>query len=235
MSVPTVYLIPAPLYELETQSIPHDVQAKAVELKYYFVENIRTARRVLKAFDKSVAIDAITFEVVNNKEEINTAVFKKWLSLGYDIGIMSEAGMPAFADPGSVLVALAHEKGAKVMPFTGPSSLMLALVASGLNGQHFEFHGYLPIEKSGRTQYFKNIEKSILQSSLTHIFIETPYRNSQLFDAILAYFPSQVKLCIGFDITSSSQTIVTKTIQDWKKNKASYDLHKKPCIFLLGV
>lgn len=234
MSTARLFLMPAPLFELENNVIPASVQQQAVLLKYYFVENIRTARRVLKSYDKSVDIDAINFSLVNNKEAVDMQLFKQWVQEGHDIGIMSEAGMPAFADPGNILVSVAHDLGIEVVPLNGPSSLMLALVAAGMNGQSFEFHGYLPIEKSARLQILKQIDKSILQTGKTHIFIETPYRNEQMIDSILQTIAPQLKLCVGCNITAPDQSIQTKTIQQWKSKKASYDYHKKPCIFLIG-
>lgn len=230
----TIYLIPVPLFEEEHAAIPEDVKAKAVQLKYYFVENVRTARRALKLYDKSVDIDAIEFEEMNHRIPVNKELFQSWVKAGHEIGIMSEAGMPAVADPGNVLVAMAHRMQAKVRPFVGPSSILLSLAASGMNGQHFEFLGYLPVENAARNARLKEIEATAALNT-TQIFIETPYRNRPLLESILKQVGDNLSLTIAYNITGNDEFILTQTIQQWKESKAEIPFHKKPCIFLIGI
>jgi 16S rRNA (cytidine1402-2'-O)-methyltransferase len=151
---------------------------------------------------------------------------------GFNIGLLSESGCPAIADPGAKLVALAHKKNIKVIPMIGPSSILLALMASGLNGQQFKFHGYLPSEKSERIKKITLIENESKKNSETQIFIETPYRNQHVFNDLIETLKEQTQLCIGLDITSENESILTKNIRDWKKEIA-IDLKNKPCVFLL--
>lgn len=232
MSLGRLHLIPVPLSEDATHTIPLQVQQHACILKYYFVENIRTARRFLKAFDKSVVIDEISFSEVNNQQAANISQLKKWLQAGHDIGLMSEAGCPAVADPGSDLVAAAQEIGAVVVPHTGPSSILLALMASGFNGQGFRFAGYLPVKEPMRSKAIKELEALATQKQETQIFIETPYRNNQLLEEIIKCCnPQKTKLCIAADITGTKEMIQTRTIGQWAKAKP--DLHKRPVIFLM--
>jgi 16S rRNA (cytidine1402-2'-O)-methyltransferase len=232
MPLGKLYLIPVPLAEDALESIPEMVRTKACDLHYYFVENVRTARRFLKAFDKSVIIDDIHFEEVNQQQAPNISILKKWLQAGYDVGLMSEAGCPAIADPGSELVAAAQALGASVMPYVGPSSILLALMASGFNGQSFRFVGYLPVKEPLRSKGLKELELLSQQKNETQIFIETPYRNNQLLEEIIKHCHAQkTKLCIAVEITGAEQSIQTKTLSEWSKSKP--DLHKKPTIFLL--
>ncbi|RQO30082.1 SAM-dependent methyltransferase [Taibaiella sp. KBW10] len=232
MSLGRLHLIPVPLAEETTHTIPEQVQQQACQLKYYFVENIRTARRFLKAFDKTVVIDEITFSEVNNQQSANINQLKQWLQAGYEVGLMSEAGCPAVADPGSNLVAAAQEIGAVVVPHIGPSSILLALMASGFNGQGFRFAGYLPVKEPMRSKAIKELEALASQKQETQIFIETPYRNNPLLEEIIkSCHPQKTKLCIAADITGATAMIQTKTIGQWAAAKP--DLHKRPTIFLI--
>lgn len=226
-----VFLVPAPLYEGESADIPDWVQKKAASISFYFAENIRTTRRVLKLYDKAVIIDNISFEEMNHKQALNINKFKEWIKAGHEIGIMSEAGMPAMADPGAQLVAIAQEMGATIIPMTGPSSILLSLAGSGLNGQQFEFLGYLPIDNAARNKQLKIIEEKALKG-ITQIFIETPYRNSVLLQQILKTVHPQLMLCVAAELTAPQAFVRTLFIKDW--TKLNIDLHKKPCIFLIG-
>lgn len=229
----SVFLIPTPLaHEVlsHTNEWSKDV---CTNIKHYFVENVRTARRVLKLYNPSIVIDEIQFELVNNKTEPNINVFNQWINAGYDVGIMSEAGMPAIADPGHILVAKAHEIGAKVVPITGPNSIMLALAASGFNGQAFTFHGYLPIQQPLLNKKCQELEMA-LQNGYTQIFIETPFRNMSIIQTILDKFHPSIRLCIACDLTSDTEFIKTLSLKEWKSVIKQYDFHKRPAIFLLG-
>ena len=225
-------MIPVPLAPETLTSIPEEVREKACTLKYYFVENIRTARRFLKAFDKSVDIDAIEFSEMNQQNPPDTALLKKWLKSGFEVGIMSEAGCPGVADPGSELVAAAQNINAKVYPFVGPSSILLALMGSGFNGQRFRFVGYLPVKEPQRSKTIKELERISQQNNETQLFIETPYRNNPLLEELFRHCqPNKTRLCIAVDLTASEQVIQTKTIAEWAAIKP--DFHKRPAIFLL--
>lgn len=226
-----LYLIPVPLAENGLNTIPEDVKVLSCSLKYFFVENVRTARRYLKSIDKSVDIDAIQFQEVNSQTKPDLALLKKWLKEGNDVGIMSEAGCPGMADPGSELAAAAQEIAATVIPLVGPSSFLLALMASGFNGQGFRFAGYLPIKEPMRGKAIKDLETISAERNETQIFIETPYRNNQMLKDIIRLCKQHSKLCIAADITDEKELIKTKTVGEWAKEMP--DLHKRPTIFLL--
>lgn len=232
MNPGTLYLIPVPLAADQLNTIPQEVQQKACSLKYYFVENIRTARRFLKAFDASVDIDSISFSEVNKQNEADIKQLKEWLKAGHEIGVMSEAGCPGIADPGSDLVAAAQSVSAKVIPFVGPSSIFLSLMGSGFNGQSFRFVGYLPVKDPQRSKAIKDLERIAHQHNETQIFIETPYRNNALIEDLIKHLQShKTKLCIAVDITAPEQMLLTKTLAEW--NSAKPDIHKRPAIFLI--
>lgn len=231
MSLSSIYLIPAPLFPQEVDSIPMAVRKTAVQLKHYFVENIRTARRVLKLYDPEVVIDEVQFVEMNHRVPLDTGTYMDWMKKGYNIGIMSEAGLPALADPGAQLVSLAHQYHAKVFPLPGPGSIYLSLMGSGMNGQQFEFLGYLPIDTIQRTKALKCVEEKA-RRKITQIFIETPYRNNQLFEQLLKTLHPDLDLCVAFHLTAPDQFIRTRSVGAWKQQKP--DLHKKPCIFLAG-
>ena len=232
MHLGTLHLIPVPLALEQINTIPETVRQTACELKYYFVENLRTARRFLKAFHKSVNIDAIQFSEINKQSQTDIYTLKQWLKAGYDVGVMSEAGCPGVADPGSELVAAAQELGANIMPYVGPSSILLSLMGSGFNGQSFRFVGYLPVKEPQRSKTIKELEQLAQKNKETQIFIETPYRNNVLMEELIKHcHPHQTKLCIAVDITAPEQMIQTKTIAQWSKSKP--DIHKRPTIFLI--
>jgi 16S rRNA (cytidine1402-2'-O)-methyltransferase len=229
-----LYLIPSFLGETKAEKVfPLFNHETIVSLSYFIVEEIRTARRFLKSISKDINIDSLNFYLLNEHtrpEEISTyldAALK-----GFDIGLLSEAGMPCIADPGAAIVRMAHEKGIAVVPLTGPSSIFLALSASGFNGQNFVFHGYLPIDRATRDRKIKEIEQQAHSKNQTQIFIETPYRNLALFEALLEVCRSETALCIAADITSDSEFIKTRSIAEWKKQRP--ELHKKPAVFLIG-
>lgn len=226
-----LYFIPVPLAEQALHTIPESVKALSCRLKYYFVENVRTARRYLKSIDRSVDIDAIQFAEINTQTAPDLNLLQQWLQAGHEVGMMSEAGCPGMADPGSLLAARAQEMGALVTPLTGPSSVLLALMASGFNGQGFRFAGYLPVKDPQRSKAIKELEQLAAQRNETQIFIETPYRNNQLLQELLRLCRHSTKLCIAADVTSEQEYIRTLTVGDW--TKAAPDLHKRPVVFLL--
>lgn len=201
-------------------------------VRHFVVENIRSARRFLKACDRSIDIDAISFTELNEHtrpEEV--AAMLAPMEQGHDIGIISEAGCPAIADPGADLVAVAQRRGYEVVPLVGPSSIIMSLMASGFNGQSFAFLGYLPIDEGRRAARFKEMEQRIRRERQTQIFIETPYRNHRLIEDLCRRLPSDMLLCVASDISCSRQSIVTRRLAEWEK--ASYNYNKIPTIFLL--
>lgn len=230
---PTLYLIPNTLGSNETDwTIPPNVASIAIKLRHFIVEDVRTARRFLKLLDKNIEIDDLQFYVLNkhtSSEELSDFLLP--LKSGQDMGIISEAGCPAIADPGAEIVRMAHEKGIKVVPLTGPSSILLALSSSGMNGQNFAFNGYLPVKKEDRIKALKHFENRSKIEKQTQIFIETPYRNMVLLDDMINICNSSTHLCIACNITLEDEFIVTKTINEWKKKLP--DLNKKPAIFIL--
>lgn len=204
----------------------------ARRLKFFIVENLRTARRFLKACDRDINIDELTFFELNrhtSPEEV--AGMLNPAAEGHDIGIISEAGCPAIADPGADVVAIAQRKGYDVCPLVGPSSIILSLMASGFNGQSFAFLGYLPIDASQRTAAMHAMERRIKSESQTQIFIETPYRNNKLIAELARTLPGQMMLCVASDITGSKEKIITRQLSWWAK--ANYNYDKTPTIFLL--
>lgn len=229
----TVYLIPSLLHEEGIAGIPAETAEAIRKCRVFFVENERTTRRYFKKLWKEMVIDDyewFTIETEGLKNETG-AVFKKKLGEGKNIGIVSEAGCPGIADPGQDLVRIAQEMNVDIRPLTGPNSMTLALMASGMNGQQFQFNGYLPIPQREREKMIRQLESvSKLQGS-TQIFIETPYRNNQLVDALLAVCNGETRLCIAVDLTSPSASVKTKTIREWKNSRP--DLHKRPTVFLL--
>lgn len=229
-----LYLIPSPLSEdTEHNVLPRYIFNLLPSIRYYITENIRTTRRYLKKINPEITIDDITFYVLNkhtDKSEIEA--FLKPLKEGNDTGLISEAGLPGVADPGEEIVALAHRYNIQVVPLVGPSSIMLALMASGLNGQTFTFNSYLPIDKNQRKNKLKELEKRSLKNDQSQIFMETPYRNQQLLQDILAICNPETRLCLASDITGNNELIQTKTIKEWK-HKPVPDIQKKPTIFII--
>lgn len=226
----TVYLIPSQLDEEGFAALPAYIIDAVKDCQVFFVENERTTRRYFKRIWKEMIIDNYQWFNMENEDSAASA-FIKCLSEGKNIGIVSEAGCPGIADPGQQLVQLAQEKNATVKPLVGPSSILLALMASGLNGQQFSFRGYLPIDNLQRTNAIKELEACSAKEDATQLFIETPYRNNQMLEAILKTCQPQTLLCIAKNITGPKESILTKSIQDWKK--VLPDLHKQPVLFLL--
>lgn len=233
MSNAIVYLIPTVLAEDASETIPTYVVSAIQQCEVFFVENERTARRWLKKVWKEMVIDNYSWFTIHKAEEEVTTPFRKALLEGKKIGIISEAGCPGIADPGQLLVAVAQSAGAKVIPLVGPSSILLSLMASGLNGQDFRFRGYLPIDAQQRTKMIRNMEQEAIREGCTQLFIETPYRNNVLVKDILSVCQPGTSLCIASEITSAQEYIVTRTIREWK-DKGVPDLHKKPVMFLIG-
>lgn len=227
-----VYLIPTVLSEDVLDPIPAYVLKALKACTVLYVENERTSRRYLRKLSRDFIIDDYKWVAVQKAEEPVVAEFENDLREGRVIGILSEAGCPGVADPGQVLVAAAQRLGIRVTPLTGPSSILLGLMASGLNGQLFRFNGYLPIETEERQKAIRRLESDASQTGCTQIFIETPYRNNALLDALLRHCRGNTRLCIAKDITGPGESIRTKTISDWKKEIP--DLHKVPTLFLLG-
>jgi 16S rRNA (cytidine1402-2'-O)-methyltransferase len=231
----TLYLIPSLLGDESPVTI-YPAYNREVIAKFtrFVVEDVRSARRFLKKVIPGINIDSLTFYILNehsSREEI--AELPQIMLDGHDLGLLSEAGLPCVADPGAGLVSLAHESGIKVVPLSGPSSLFLALMASGLNGQNFAFHGYLPIDKRERTMKIKELETMALQTGQTQSFIEAPYRNRQIMDALLETLRPGTLLCIAVDITLPGEFIKTLAVEQWKK-KGFPDINKKPAVFLIG-
>ena len=229
-----IYMIPSVLAEgTQEQTLSLSILKKINELNFFAVENIRSARRFIRSVDKDKVIDNIDFQIVDKNtkpNEIDRII--EYIYLGKSIGVLSEAGCPGIADPGAKLIEKAHENGIKVVPLVGPSSILLALMASGMNGQSFAFHGYLPIQEKERKQKIKELERKIIQNNQTQIFMETPYRNNKMLEDIIKTCSEKTKLCVACNITSSEEYIETLMLGDWKKMKV--DLHKKPTIFVLG-
>jgi 16S rRNA (cytidine1402-2'-O)-methyltransferase len=233
----TLYLIPNTLGDGDEAALaavlPVPVRERAGTLASYIGENAKTTRAVLKRVGTTRPIQEIEIRELN----VNTppAEIDKLLApllAGIDTGLVSEAGVPAVADPGALLVRRAHERGIKVVPLVGPSSILLALMASGLNGQSFAFHGYLPVDANERVKKLRELEQHSRKAKQTQIFIETPYRNRTMLDALLANCAPSTLVCVAVDLTLPAETIVSRTVTDWKKQPAP-DLHKRPAIFLL--
>ncbi|HVZ95806.1 MAG TPA: SAM-dependent methyltransferase [Chitinophagaceae bacterium] len=226
-----IYLIPSPLAEDSLETIPPYVLAAIKECKVIFAENERTARRFLKSMDKKIMIDDFEWYAIHKTEERQINIFRQKIKEQKNIAVISEAGCPGIADPGQLLVAEAQQMHVQVKPLAGPSSILLALMASGLNGQHFTFHGYLPVDHAARIKKIKQLEEESLKKKCTQLFIETPYRNDPLLKDILHSCNARTKVCIAAEITSSNEWIKTMTVDEWKKKVPS--LHKRPVIFLL--
>lgn len=233
--MPTLYLIPVPLYDVDPKECLPKRNAQIIpSIKHFIVENVRSARRFLKATDGSIDIESLSFYELNkhtSPEEI--ASYLSPLKAGLDIGIISEAGCPAIADPGSDVVALAQAGGYHIEPLIGPSSIILSLMASGFNGQRFTFLGYLPIEESERAKAIREAEQRLTHLGETQIFIETPYRNVKLLEALIKHCKGSTKLCIASRLTAPDAFIKTKRLDHWQRSLP--DLHKQPTIFLLGL
>lgn len=229
----TLYLIPNLLGESTPERVLPAFNTKIINnIRYYIVENIRTTRRFLKKVDKNIDIDRLTFFELNQHTDPQIiGSYIEPLLHGEDMGIVSEAGCPAVADPGALVVELAQQKNIQVVPLVGPSSILLALMASGFNGQSFSFEGYLPIDNDKRIKRLKVLENRIYTENQTQIFIETPYRNNKIVQDFIAHCRPSTKLCIASEITTDNEFIKTKPLGRWKNTYP--DLSKKPTIFLL--
>ncbi len=228
-----LYLIPVQLSDGDLSAVlPADNTTIVRSIKHFIVENVRSARRFLKKCDRDINIDELTFYELNrHTDPKDIAGYLAPLEAGNAMGVISEAGCPAIADPGADVVAIAQRKGLKVRPLVGPSSILMGLMGSGFNGQSFAFLGYLPIDGSQRTRKFKEMEHNIMHSDQTQIFIETPYRNNALIATMTRALPGHLRLCIASDITGEKESIVTRSVKEW--SKATYDYNKTPTIFLL--
>ncbi len=230
-----LYLIPTPLGDGPVEAvIPSGVLGILPQIKCFVVEEVRTARRFLSAAGLKGRIEELSFHTLN--EHSSPSDVKALLPLfdsGAPVGLLSEAGLPAVADPGARLVELCHRHGIEVVPLSGPSSLMMALMASGLNGQSFAFAGYIPVKAEDRRAALRRLEKTSSQLQQTQILIETPYRNDSLFADILATLSPQTRVCIAANITCSDELIRTKSVQEWKAAPPS--IGKRPCVFLFLV
>ncbi len=226
-----IYLIPSLLAEDVTDPLPLYILESIKKCSVLFVENERTSRRYLKLLSKDIVID--DFEWYNMKDVTDDvkSIFTQKIKEGKIIGIISEAGCPGIADPGQELVAVAQELDVAVKPLVGPNSILLALMASGMNGQQFQFVGYLPIDAGERLKSIKHLENESRQKNCTQIFIETPYRNDQLLEALIKSCESKTKICVAVGLTGATESIQTKTVQQWKRERPA--LHKRPAIFLL--
>lgn len=227
-----VLLLPMLLHEEGWEALPKDVAGWVKDCDAFFVENEKTTRRFFKKIWKEMVIDDYQWFTIHQVEETQIATFLQILKSGKTIGIVSEAGCAGIADPGQLLVAAAQKLGATVKPYMGPSSILLSLMASGFNGQGFTFNGYLPIDTAERKKKIQSLEQIVTSNSIAQLFIETPYRNNQLLEAILQTCHPNTQLCIGVDITGPEESIKTASIQYWKSHKP--ELHKKLAIFILG-
>ena len=229
-----LYLLPVTLGDTAIDKVLPAYNAGIIrEIKHFIVEDVRSARRFLKKVDREIDIDNLSFYPLNkhtSPEDISG--YLNPLAEGHSMGVISEAGCPAVADPGADVVAIAQRRNLKVVPLVGPSSIILSVMASGFNGQSFAFHGYLPIEPNERSKRLKELEGRIYSEHQTQLFIETPYRNHKMLDDILKACRPQTKLCIAANITCEGEYIKTRTVKEWKGTVLP-DLSKIPCIFLL--
>lgn len=234
MATGKLYLIPNTLGGETLQPIlPQEVIAQAIQLRHFAVEEIKSARRLLRKMDREFPIDESVFHDLNKKtkpEQLLSIIHT--LQAGNDVGIISEAGCPGIADPGGNLVALAHQNGIQVCPLVGPSSILLALIASGFSGQSFSFHGYLPRERKERVKKMRDFEGSARRTGTTHIFMDTPFRNMHVLEDLLNELSDETLLCIASNLTIPDEHIRTMKVVEWREN--AYDLSKIPALFLIG-
>lgn len=232
---PALYLIPVTLGETEVSRVLPSYNAEViVQIKHFIVEEVRSARRFLKKVDRNIQIDDLAFYPMGKHASPELfASYLRPLEQGESVGVISEAGCPAVADPGADVVAIAQRKGLRVVPLVGPSSILLAVMASGFNGQSFAFNGYLPIEPGERTKRLKLLEQRVYAERQTQLFIETPYRNAKLFAEILRTCRPQTRLCVAAGLTCAEEFIRTRTVQEWKRHPLP-DLSKIPAIWVIG-
>ncbi len=228
-----LYLIPTTLGENEPLEVmPYSVRTMIERIDHYIVENEKSARRFIKKITPKKSQPSLEIMKLDKyADEMETRTYLDACDRGISVGLLSEAGVPAVADPGAKIVKLAHEKGIQVVPLVGPSSIILALMASGMNGQNFAFNGYLPIDKADRKKAIKELERLSKERDQSQIFIETPYRNEKMFADLKASLTPQTRLCIAADITLPEEYIRTYTIAEWKQQQP--DLHKRPAIFII--
>lgn len=229
-----LYLLPVPLGDdADPKTVLPETVARSIEfIDHYIVENEKTARRFIKAILPAKKQPDLKLSLLNKHTDASQhASFLQPAMEGKNVGLMSEAGCPGVADPGAAIVKLAHDKGIQVVPLVGPSSILLAMMASGMNGQSFAFNGYLPIDKGEKKNALKHYEKLSQEKGQSQLFIETPYRNNKLIEDLLQMLQPATHLCIAADITLPTEYIKTKTVAQWKKEKP--DLHNRPCIFIL--
>lgn len=247
-TIGTLYLIPNTLGDENREDqlrwiLPNEVSSQAAKINHWVVENPKTARAFLKAVNSVTPLQKPLQEIQMSewrgpRSPMNPKELISPLLEGHDVGLMSEAGLPAVADPGAEIVAAAHQVGAKVVPMVGPSSLMLALMASGMNGQRFLFHGYLPIKNPERTQTLRALEAESRKFKQTQIWIETPYRNQGILENLLQTLASETRVCVAIDLTLPTQQILSMSVNQWKswlKNNASHlsTLDRRPAVFLM--
>lgn len=232
---PALYLIPVELGDTPQERVlPAYNREVILGIRHFIVEEVRSARRFLKRVDRDIDIDSLTFYPMG--KHADAALFASYLrplEAGEAMGVISEAGCPAVADPGADVVAIAQKKGLRVVPLVGPSSMILAVMASGLNGQSFAFHGYLPIDAAERVKRLKQLEVRAQQEHQTQLFIETPYRNAKLFETLCSTLRPQTRICVAAGITTDEEWIRTKTVAEWRRQRLP-DLSKIPAIFLMG-
>jgi len=228
-----LYLIPNRLGDLPPlEVLPLSIRKIISEIDHYIVENEKVARHFIKKIVPSKSQPSLEFKLLNKfTSDLEIPNFLDACEQGINMGLLSDAGCPGVADPGAQVVALAHQKDIQVVPLVGPSSILLALMSSGLNGQNFTFHGYLPIDNQERKHFVKKIEKSSIDQEQAQIFIETPYRNNKLLISLISILHPSTRICVAVDLTLSTEYIKTQTVAEWKKT--SIDLHKRPAIFII--
>lgn len=231
MPIGKLYLIPVPIAEGALHTLPAEVATHTARLRFYFAENARTARRFLRSLHAGLVLEEVTISEIDKHTGTDVATLKKWLKEGKEVGVLSESGCPGIADPGADIAAVAQAMGAEVLPISGPSSILLAIMASGLNGQSFAFNGYLPVKDPARSQEIKAMENTSRKKNQTQAFIETPYRNEVLLADLLKNCDSNTRICIAKNITGTDAYIKTKTAAEWKK--AIPVIGKVPAVFLL--
>jgi 16S rRNA (cytidine1402-2'-O)-methyltransferase len=229
-----LYLMPNTLGNPENGlTLPPQVSSLVRNIGVYIVEDVRNARRFLKSLCREIVIDNLVFHILNeHTSDAEIPGFLREVEAGRDAAVLSEAGVPGVADPGARVVGAAHEKGIRVVPLTGPSSILLSLMASGLNGQSFRFHGYLPVKRPERIRKIRQLDQEVQSSSETQIFIETPYRNDALLSDLVDICQPDTRLCIAADLTLATEYICTRPIKEWKTQVPG--LHKRPAVFLMG-
>ena len=230
----SLYIIPNTLGGESIQDIiPQEVILKASGIRHFIVENLKSSRRLLRKMDRQFPIDESMFIEMNKRStEQDTMKGIHWLIEGHDVGVISDAGCACVADPGADIVSLAHSQKIAVIPFVGPSSILLSLMGSGFSGQNFSFHGYLPKDRKERIRTLKTYEFDSRKKGYTQIFMDTPYRNMNVLEDLLNELADHTQLCIASNITLHNQRVRTMSVEDWREN--AYDLSKSPCVFLIG-